>query len=51
MVVIAGTGSIAVGVDADGRTARAGGWGHILGDEGSGYDLGHRGLNAATARR
>jgi N-acetylglucosamine kinase len=48
VVVIAGTGSIAVGVDAKGRTARAGGWGHALGDEGSGYDLGHRALNAAT---
>jgi N-acetylglucosamine kinase len=48
VVVIAGTGSIAVGVDAKGRTARAGGWGHTLGDEGSGYDLGQRALNAAT---
>lgn len=35
--VIAGTGSIAVGRAADGRTARAGGWGPLLGDEGSGY--------------
>ncbi len=35
--VIAGTGSIAVGRAPDGRTARAGGWGHLLGDEGSGY--------------
>jgi len=48
VVVIAGTGSIAVGVDANGRKARAGGWGHTLGDEGSGFDLGHRALNAAT---
>ncbi len=37
--VIAGTGSIAVGRSADGRTARAGGWGHLIGDEGSGYRL------------
>jgi N-acetylglucosamine kinase-like BadF-type ATPase len=35
--VIAGTGSIAVGRTADGRTARAGGWGHKIGDEGSAY--------------
>lgn len=35
--VISGTGSIAVGKAPDGRTARAGGWGYLLGDEGSGY--------------
>jgi N-acetylglucosamine kinase-like BadF-type ATPase len=35
--VIAGTGSIAVGRAPDGRTARAGGWGHLIGDEGSAY--------------
>lgn len=48
VVVIAGTGSIAVGYGAEGRTARAGGWGHLLGDEGSGFDLVRRALNAAT---
>jgi N-acetylglucosamine kinase-like BadF-type ATPase len=37
--VIAGTGSIAVGRTSDGRTARAGGWGHLIGDEGSAYLL------------
>ena len=37
--VIAGTGSIAVGRSPQGRTARAGGWGHILGDEGSAYGV------------
>jgi N-acetylglucosamine kinase-like BadF-type ATPase len=37
--VIAGTGSIAVGRTPDGRTARAGGWGHLIGDEGSAYAL------------
>lgn len=36
IVLIAGTGSIASGWAA-GREARAGGWGHLLGDEGSGY--------------
>ncbi len=35
--VIAGTGSIAVGRAPDGRTTRAGGWGHLIGDEGSAY--------------
>ena len=35
--VIAGTGSIAVGTAPDGRKARAGGWGHLIGDEGSAY--------------
>jgi N-acetylmuramic acid 6-phosphate etherase len=39
LVLIAGTGSIAFGRAADGRTARAGGWGHLLGDEGSAYAL------------
>jgi N-acetylglucosamine kinase-like BadF-type ATPase len=35
--IIAGTGSIAVARAADGRKARAGGWGHLIGDEGSAY--------------
>lgn len=46
IVVIGGTGSIAFGMDRNGRRARAGGWGHILGDEGSGYVIGLRGLRA-----
>jgi N-acetylglucosamine kinase-like BadF-type ATPase len=37
--VIAGTGSIAVARAPDGRIARAGGWGHLIGDEGSAYAL------------
>ena len=37
VAVIAGTGSIAVGANQAGRTARAGGWGPLLGDEGSAY--------------
>ena len=49
LVVIAGTGSIAFGVNADGVAARAGGWGSVLGDEGSGYWIGRRAL-AAVAR-
>lgn len=48
VAVIAGTGSIAVGCAANGTTARAGGWGHLIGDEGSGYDIGRQGLQAAA---
>jgi len=48
VAVIAGTGSSAVGYTADGRFARSSGWGHLLGDEGSGFDIARRGLNAAT---
>lgn len=40
ILVISGTGSSAWGRNEDGRTARAGGWGHIVGDEGSGYSIG-----------
>lgn len=39
VALIAGTGSFCWGRAADGRTARVGGWGYLLGDEGSGYDL------------
>ncbi|MCX7626273.1 MAG: hypothetical protein N2Z21_08695 [Candidatus Sumerlaeaceae bacterium] len=46
IIVISGTGSIAVGVNKQGIQGRAGGWGHILGDEGSGYMIGLRGLRA-----
>jgi glucosamine kinase len=46
VVVIAGTGSIAYGRDTRGRAARAGGWGYVLGDEGSGYWLGRQALRA-----
>ncbi len=48
VALIAGTGSIALGRDPDGGTARAGGWGHLFGDEGSGWDLGQRALRAAA---
>jgi N-acetylglucosamine kinase-like BadF-type ATPase len=48
IVLIAGTGSIALGQDRHGKTARAGGWGYLIGDEGSGYDLGRRGIRAAA---
>lgn len=48
IIAIAGTGSIVFGLTPDGHSYRAGGWGHILGDEGSGYDIGLRTLKAVT---
>jgi N-acetylglucosamine kinase-like BadF-type ATPase len=47
IITIAGTGSIAFGRNAAGRTARAGGWGHIFGDEGGGFDIARQALRAA----
>jgi N-acetylglucosamine kinase-like BadF-type ATPase len=49
VVVIAGTGSIACGINAQGEFARAGGWGPTMGDEGSGFYIGRRALEAAMA--
>jgi N-acetylglucosamine kinase-like BadF-type ATPase len=46
VVVIAGTGSIAFGCNPEGRTARAGGWGYIFGDEGGAFDLVRRAMRA-----
>ena len=40
IMVIAGTGSVALARTNDGRTKRVGGWGYLIGDEGSGYALG-----------
>ncbi|MBU1653012.1 hypothetical protein KKA00_12375, partial [bacterium] len=37
LLLIAGTGSICLGLDEQGETARAGGFGRVVGDEGSGY--------------
>ena len=48
VIVISGTGAIVYGIDADGREARASGWGYLLGDEGSGYDIAMRGLRAVA---
>jgi N-acetylglucosamine kinase-like BadF-type ATPase len=46
VVIIAGTGSIACGVNSRGRFARAGGWGPAMGDEGSGGYIGRRALES-----
>jgi N-acetylglucosamine kinase len=47
-VLIAGTGAVAYARDADGCSARAGGWGPLFGDEGSGYWIGCEALRAAA---
>ncbi|MFQ4149273.1 BadF/BadG/BcrA/BcrD ATPase family protein [Arthrobacter sp. LAPM80] len=50
VAVIAGTGSAAWGVNAAGEEARAGGWGYLLGDEGSGYWLGREAVRHSLRR-
>lgn len=47
IVVAAGTGSIIFGRNSQGETKRVGGWGHILGDEGSAYKIAIAGMQAA----
>lgn len=49
ILVIAGTGSIVFARDIEGRTLRAGGWGYLFSDEGSGHALGADGLRAVAA--
>ena len=46
VIAIAGTGSIIYGRDVDGRTARAGGWGFAISDEGSGHWIGKHAVSA-----
>jgi glucosamine kinase len=46
VLALAGTGNNVVGRTADGRTATAGGWGPVLGDEGSGHWIGLEGVRA-----
>ena len=48
-LIAAGSGAVAFAVGENGRSARADGLGHWLGDAGSGYDIGRRGLRAALA--
>ncbi|NEU80466.1 BadF/BadG/BcrA/BcrD ATPase family protein [Nostoc sp. UIC 10630] len=47
IVVAVGTGSIVFGRNHEGHTKRVGGWGYILGDEGSAYKIAIAGMNAA----
>ena len=48
VIVISGTGAIVYGINTDGKEARASGWGYLLGDEGSGYDIAIQGLRAVV---
>ncbi|TMG56170.1 MAG: hypothetical protein E6H84_04415 [Chloroflexi bacterium] len=48
VVLISGTGSIAFGRNEEGEERRAGGWGHLIGDEGSAVWIGLEGLRAAA---
>ncbi len=47
VIAISGTGSSAYGADKQGNTVTAGGWGYLVGDEGSAFDIGRSGINAA----
>ena len=47
IIVISGTGSAAAGMNRGGDYARAGGWGYLVDDEGSGYDIGMKALRSA----
>jgi glucosamine kinase len=51
VIAIAGTGSIVYGRDAAGHTARAGGWGFAVSDEGSGHWIGRRAISAILSAR
>lgn len=44
-----GTGAVALGVNNEGQVFRIGGWGHLIGDQGSGYDIGRKALTAMVA--
>ncbi|WP_053218460.1 N-acetylglucosamine kinase [Virgibacillus senegalensis] len=48
ILIISGTGSNALALTSSGRLTKSGGWGHILGDEGSGYFIGMKALNYIT---
>jgi N-acetylglucosamine kinase-like BadF-type ATPase len=48
VLLLAGTGSVAFGVNDAGEALQTGGWGYLLGDEGSGYWLGNQALRAVT---
>jgi N-acetylmuramic acid 6-phosphate etherase len=48
VALVSGTGSIAFGRDRQGTTQRSGGWGHLIGDEGSGWTIARQSLRAAA---
>jgi len=48
VMVLAGTGSVALAIDAQGEPVQAGGWGYLLGDEGGGFWLAMEALRACA---
>lgn len=48
VLALAGTGSAILGIDANGRRVKVGGWGPVYGDEGSGYRIAQQALRAAA---
>jgi N-acetylmuramic acid 6-phosphate etherase len=48
VLILSGTGSCCCGRKPGGQTVRFGGWGHVLGDKGSGYEIGLRGLRESV---
>src|ERR1035437_4034133 len=48
VLMVSGTGSGCYGQGREGRGVKIGGWGHVLGDKGSGYDIGLRALQAVV---
>jgi len=48
VLVLSGTGSCCFGRTKEGKTAKVGGWGHLLGDKGSGFEIGLRALKAVV---
>lgn len=51
VIVISGGGSVAYGRTVSGEALRIGGWGHLLGDEGSGFWIGLEAIKAALKSR
>jgi len=51
VLALSGTGSVFCGQNARGEKVRVGGWGHIVGDKGSGYEIGLRALKATLHYR
>jgi N-acetylglucosamine kinase-like BadF-type ATPase len=50
IVVISGTGSVALGIDEAGSRVRVGGWGFLFGDEGSAFWIARRAVTLAMHR-
>ncbi|HEV8366604.1 MAG TPA: BadF/BadG/BcrA/BcrD ATPase family protein [Pyrinomonadaceae bacterium] len=48
VIALAGTGSVVLGIGANGERVKVGGWGPIFGDEGSAYRIGQMALRAAA---